>query len=203
LSIASASRYERIGRFDGVHNCASGRGTRNNSATRTEVIRETLSNDSGASRWRKAWRRLRTSAAIPHRLACNGPNANELAFDFDPVQLCCPHEDHGPVISFNIDRLRWRSAESANEMRRRLGGFIKSIYNAPPRRGRDGNGPDQPLLRKLTARPYLEKLKLKVAATRRLPIGSRSYFVPVVPVVRVVPVVPVVRDICDRDRMRD
>jgi hypothetical protein len=54
LSIAGASCFDRIGRFDGVHACAGGRGTRNNSATRTEVISETLSNDSGASRWPKA-----------------------------------------------------------------------------------------------------------------------------------------------------
>jgi hypothetical protein len=36
-------------------------------------------------------------------------------------------------------------------MRRRLGGVIESVYNTPSRGGRDGNGPGQPLLRKLTA----------------------------------------------------
>jgi hypothetical protein len=50
LSIAGASCFDRIGRFDGVHACAGGRGTRNNSATQIEVISEILSNDSGASR---------------------------------------------------------------------------------------------------------------------------------------------------------
>jgi hypothetical protein len=50
LGKAGASRFGWIGCFDGVHNCARGRGTRNKSATRAEVISETLSNDSGADR---------------------------------------------------------------------------------------------------------------------------------------------------------
>jgi hypothetical protein len=37
LGIAGASRFDWIGRFDGVHNCAGGRGTRNNSATREDL----------------------------------------------------------------------------------------------------------------------------------------------------------------------
>jgi hypothetical protein len=45
----------------------------------------------------------------------------------------------------------WRSAEWANKMRCGLGRFNESVYNTPPRGGSDGNGPDQPLLRKLTA----------------------------------------------------
>jgi hypothetical protein len=78
------------------------------------------------------------------------------------MRLCCPHEDHGPVVRFNIDRLRWRSAESADKMRRRLGGLIESVYNTPSRGGSDGNGPGQPLLRKLAAKtPFDDKQKLR------------------------------------------
>ena len=47
--------------------------------------------------------------------------------------------------------MRWRPAKSADEMRRRLGGIIKSAYSSPTIGGRDGNGPKQPLLRRLIA----------------------------------------------------
>jgi hypothetical protein len=47
--------------------------------------------------------------------------------------------------------MRWRSPESADKMRRGLGGFIKSVGNTQARGGGDGNGPQQPLLRKLNA----------------------------------------------------
>jgi hypothetical protein len=47
--------------------------------------------------------------------------------------------------------MRWRPAESADKMRRGLGGFIKSVYNTPPRGGSYGNGPEQSLLRQLIA----------------------------------------------------
>jgi hypothetical protein len=47
--------------------------------------------------------------------------------------------------------MRWRPAESTDKMRRRVGGFIKSVYNTPPGGGSDGNGPEQSLFRKLTA----------------------------------------------------
>ena len=47
--------------------------------------------------------------------------------------------------------MRWRPAKSADEMRRRLGGIIKSVYNAQARGDRDGNGSEQSLLRKLNA----------------------------------------------------
>jgi hypothetical protein len=67
------------------------------------------------------------------------------------IGIGCPNEDHGPAVCFHVGRMRWRSAESADKMRSGLGGFIKSIYNTPPRGGSDGNGPEQPLLRKLTA----------------------------------------------------
>jgi hypothetical protein len=74
------------------------------------------------------------------------------------MRLCCPNEDHGRAICFHIDRMRWRPAESTNKMRRRLGGFIKSIYDTPPGGGSDGNGPEQPLLRKLiAAKPFGER----------------------------------------------
>jgi hypothetical protein len=48
--------------------------------------------------------------------------------------------------------MRWRPAEGGDKMRRRLGGFIKSVCDTPPRGGSDGNGPEQPLFRKLIAR---------------------------------------------------
>jgi hypothetical protein len=47
--------------------------------------------------------------------------------------------------------MRWRPAQSADKMRRRLGGIIKSVYNAQARGDRDGNGSEQSLLRKLNA----------------------------------------------------
>jgi hypothetical protein len=78
------------------------------------------------------------------------------------MRLCYPNEDHSPVTRFRVDRMRWRPAQSADKMRRRLGGFIESVYNAPPRGGSDGNGPEQPLLRKLTAKTLLDdKQKLR------------------------------------------
>ena len=49
-------------------------------------------------------------------------------------------EDHGPAICLHVDRLRWRSAESTDKMRRSLGSFIKSVCNARPSRSRNGNG---------------------------------------------------------------
>jgi hypothetical protein len=68
----------------------------------------------------------------------------------DGIGIDCPNEDHDPAICCHVDRMRWRPAQSADKMRCGLGGFIKSVYNTPPRGGSDGNGPDQPLLRKLT-----------------------------------------------------
>jgi hypothetical protein len=67
------------------------------------------------------------------------------------IGIGCPNEDHSPAVCFHVDRMRWQPTESADKMRCRLGGFIKSVYNTSPRGGSDGNGPDQPLLRKLTA----------------------------------------------------
>jgi hypothetical protein len=63
----------------------------------------------------------------------------------------CPNEDHGPSICFYIDRVRWRPPASADEMRRGLGDLVKSVFDTQARGGGDGNGPEQPLLRKLNA----------------------------------------------------
>jgi hypothetical protein len=95
--------------------------------------------------------RLRTSAAILIKSPAPDRTPSHFSSNFDPMRFCCPNEDHGPAICRHIDRLRWRSAESADKMRRRLGGFIESVYNTPPGGGSDRNGPGQPLLRKLTA----------------------------------------------------
>jgi hypothetical protein len=55
------------------------------------------------------------------------------------------------------DRLK-----APTKWRCRLGGFIKSVYNTPPKGGSDGNGPEQPLLRKLTEKTALDdKRKLR------------------------------------------
>jgi hypothetical protein len=121
LGIASASRFDWIGRFDCLHYFSKGRGTRNDSATRPQGISETLSNDFGL-----AIRRSRKG---------------------DGIGIDCQNEDHGPAIRFHIGMMRWRSAENTDEMRRCLGGFIKSVDNTQPRSGGNGNGSQQPLLR--------------------------------------------------------
>ena len=41
---------------------------------------------------------------------------------------------------FQPRRLRWRSAESIDKMRRSLGSFIKSVCNTRPSRSSNGNG---------------------------------------------------------------
>jgi hypothetical protein len=74
----------------------------------------------------------------------------------------CSNEDHGPAVCFHVGRMRWRSAETADKMRRGLGGLIKSVHYTSSRGGGDGNGPEQPLLRKLTAKTSLgDKQKLR------------------------------------------
>jgi hypothetical protein len=67
------------------------------------------------------------------------------------IGIDCSNEDRGPAVCFCIDRMRWRPPESADKVRRGLGGFIKSVCNTQARGGGDGNGPEQPLLRKLNA----------------------------------------------------
>jgi hypothetical protein len=67
------------------------------------------------------------------------------------IGIDCSNEDHDPSIRAYIDWMRWRSPESADKMRRGLGGFIKSVCHTQARGGGDGNGPEQPLLRKLNA----------------------------------------------------
>jgi hypothetical protein len=52
--------------------------------------------------------------------------------------------------------MRWRSAETADKMRRRFGGFIKSVHDTSSGGGSDGNGPKQPLFRKLTVKTSLD-----------------------------------------------
>src|ERR1700692_1904395 len=70
----------------------------------------------------------------------------------DGIGVDCPNEDHRSIIGlYGLNRMRWRPAESVDEMRRGLGGAIESVYNTSPRGGSDGNGPKQPLLRKLIA----------------------------------------------------
>jgi len=56
------------------------------------------------------------------------------------VFMDCPNEDRRPIICFHVDRLRWRSAESTDKMRRSLGSFIKSVCNTRPSRSSNGNG---------------------------------------------------------------
>jgi hypothetical protein len=67
------------------------------------------------------------------------------------IGIDCSNEDHDPSIRAYIDWMRWRSPESADKMRRSIGGFIKSVCHTQARGGGDGNGPEQPLLRKLNA----------------------------------------------------
>jgi hypothetical protein len=58
--------------------------------------------------------------------------------------------------------MRWRSAKTADKMRRRFRGLIKSVHYASSGGGSDGNGPEQPLLRKLAAKTSLDdKQKLR------------------------------------------
>jgi hypothetical protein len=57
-----------------------------------------------------------------------------------------PNEDHGPVVRFDVGRVRWRSVQSTNQMRRSLGSFRKSVFDTRPSRGRDGNGPEKRML---------------------------------------------------------
>jgi hypothetical protein len=52
----------------------------------------------------------------------------------------CPNEDHRPAICFRVGRMRWRSAESIDKMRRSLSSFIESICNTRPSRSSNGNG---------------------------------------------------------------
>jgi hypothetical protein len=42
--------------------------------------------------------------------------------------------------------MHWRSAQSIDKMRRRLGGYVKSVCNARPSRGSNGSGSEQPVL---------------------------------------------------------
>ena len=58
----------------------------------------------------------------------------------------CPNENRRSTIYFHVDRLRWRSAESADKMRRSLGSFIKSVRNTQPSRSSNGNGSKLPML---------------------------------------------------------
>src|ERR1700694_5786179 len=58
----------------------------------------------------------------------------------DRIGIDCPNENRRSTICFHVDRLRWRSAESADKMRRSLGSFIKSVRNTQPRRSSNGKG---------------------------------------------------------------
>jgi hypothetical protein len=51
LGAPGASRFDRIRCFDCMHVFTAGRGTQNSSATHSQDIGETLSNDSSAHRW--------------------------------------------------------------------------------------------------------------------------------------------------------
>jgi hypothetical protein len=52
----------------------------------------------------------------------------------------CPNEDDRLVISFIVDRMRWRPVQSTDKVRRSFGSSIKSVYNTQPRGGGHGNG---------------------------------------------------------------
>jgi hypothetical protein len=58
----------------------------------------------------------------------------------------CPNEDHGSVVRFDVGRMRWRPAQSADKMRRGFGGRIKSVGNTRSSRTGNGDGPEQRLL---------------------------------------------------------
>jgi hypothetical protein len=59
----------------------------------------------------------------------------------DNIGIECANEDHGPVaIRFHVDRMRGRSAEGPDKMRRSLGGLIESVCNTQSSLSRNGNG---------------------------------------------------------------
>jgi hypothetical protein len=67
------------------------------------------------------------------------------------IGIECPNEDDRAAIGFHVGRMRWRPADPPNEMRNSLRSFIESDRNARSDRNRDGNGPDQRMLRYRTA----------------------------------------------------
>lgn len=58
----------------------------------------------------------------------------------DNIGIECANEDHGPAIRFHVDRMRGRSAEGPDKMRRSLGGLIESVCNTQSSLSRNGNG---------------------------------------------------------------
>jgi hypothetical protein len=58
----------------------------------------------------------------------------------------CPNEDDRPAIGFDVGRMRWRPADSPNEMRNSLRCFSESVRDTRSGCYRDGNGPEQRML---------------------------------------------------------
>ena len=58
----------------------------------------------------------------------------------DNIGIECANEDHGRAIRFHVDRMRGRSAEGPDKMRRSLGGLIESVCNTQSSLSRNGNG---------------------------------------------------------------
>ena len=58
----------------------------------------------------------------------------------DNIGIECANEDHSPAIRFRVDRMRGRSAEGPDKMRRSLGGLIESVCNTQSSLSRNGNG---------------------------------------------------------------
>ena len=56
------------------------------------------------------------------------------------IGIECANEDHGPAIRFHVDRMRGRSADGPDKMRRSLGGLIESVCNTQSSLSRNGNG---------------------------------------------------------------
>jgi hypothetical protein len=81
--------------------------------------------------------------------ACR-PRTMSARHDKDPertvIGIDCPNEDHGPFDRVDVGRMRWRPADSPNEMRNCRRYFIESVRNARSAGNRDGNGAQQRML---------------------------------------------------------
>ena len=67
------------------------------------------------------------------------------------IGIGCGNEDHRHIVRPHVSRMRWRSVQSTDKMRRSLSGFSKSVCNACPSRGGHGNGSKQPVFWHLTS----------------------------------------------------